>query len=151
MQEFTIDQFRDHVGHELGTSEWITVDQQSIDKFADATGDFQWIHIDPTRAAEGPFGTTIAHGFLTLALLPQMLGGLYRVTGLAMTINYGLNRVRFPAAVAAGSRVRTVAHLLRVDVVGDRSQSVVRCTIELEGSTKPACVAELVGLLLHAR
>lgn len=150
MKQLTIDEFRLAVGQELGTSDWTMIDQDQINRFADATGDFQWIHVDAERAADGPFGRTIAHGFLTVSLLPLMLSEIYRVTGLSMTINYGLDKLRFPASVPAGSRVRTSAQLLSLDEVRGSLQSVVRATVELEHSPKPACVADIVARLIPA-
>jgi acyl dehydratase len=131
-------------GTVLGPSDWITVDQAEIDTFAQATGDHQWIHVDPERAAAGPFGTTIAHGFLTLSLVPVLLQGLYRIEGVRMAVNYGLNRVRFPAPVPVGSRLRASAEIAEVSEVEGGAQIVMRTTIEREGSAKPVCVAETV-------
>src|ERR1700739_4909083 len=114
-----LDELRTAAGQVLGPSDWITVDQAQIDAFADATGDHQWIHVDPERAATGPFGTTIAHGFLTLSLMPVMLENLYRVDGVRMGVNYGLNKVRFPAPVPVDSRLRASAEIAEVgDVAG---------------------------------
>jgi acyl dehydratase len=148
-KEFTVEQLRYLVGQELGVSEWITVDQQMIDKFADATRDHQWIHVDATKAAAGPYGTTIAHGFLTASLLSGMLGSIYHVTGLSMTVNYGLNRLRFPAPVPSGSRLRTTATLIELtDVVGGGHQSVVNAVVESDTAAKPVCVADVVARLV---
>lgn len=134
------------VGTELGPTDWFTVGQDRIDGFADATEDHQWIHVDKERAAAGPFGTTVAHGFLTLSLIPYLAGQLRRADGARMGINYGLNRVRFPAPVPAGSRVRARSTLISCDRIGDdAAQLVNRVTIELEGSAKPACVADTVS------
>ena len=136
---------RDVVGVELGPTDWLEVSQQRIDTFAQATDDHQWIHVDPVRAAEGPFGTTIAHGYLTLSLcaplLSQALAGL---TDSPMSINYGTNRVRFPAPVPAGSRIRARATVVSVDDVPGGEQAVVLTTVEREGGEKPVCVAEIV-------
>src|SRR5258707_11716206 len=99
-------------GESIGESEWVTISQEDVNMFADATGDHQWIHVDPERAAKGPFGTTIAHGYLTLSLLPQLMHGLYTVKGITMAINYGLNKVRFPAPVPVGSKVRAQTSLV---------------------------------------
>jgi acyl dehydratase len=137
-------ELRAATGTVLGPSEWITVDQTQIDGFADATGDHQWIHVDPERAAAGPFGTTIAHGFLTLSLVPVLLQGLYRVEGVRMAVNYGLNRVRFPAPVPVGSRLRGSAEIAEVSEVQGGAQVLMRTTIEREGGEKPVCVAETV-------
>ena len=136
---------RDLIGLELGPTGWLEVTQERIDTFAQATGDHQWIHVDPVRAAEGPFGTTIAHGYLTLSLcaplLSQALAGL---TDSSMGINYGTNKVRFPAPVPAGSRIRARATVVSVDDVPGGEQAVVVTTVEREGGEKPVCVAEIV-------
>ncbi|MGA8113654.1 MAG: MaoC family dehydratase [Actinocatenispora sp.] len=133
-------------GSELGASGWHLVDQARVDAFAEITGDHQWIHVDPDRAADGPFGGTVAHGFLTLSLLPVLVSEIQRVPGARLAVNYGLNRVRFPAPLRTGSRVRATATLLdaqRVD--GDGGvQCVTRVSVEGEGAPKPCCVAELV-------
>jgi acyl dehydratase len=139
-----LDELRAATGQVLGPSDWIAVDQAQIDKFAEATGDHQWIHVDPTRAATGPFGTTIAHGFLTLSLMPVMLESLYKIEGVRMGVNYGLNKVRFPAPVPVDSRLRANAEVVEVSDIEGGAQMVLRTTIEREGATKPVCVAELV-------
>ena len=130
------------VGEEVGVSEWITVDQNRIKLFADATGDHQWIHLDAERAAKGPFGTTIAHGFLTLSLLPEMSASAFQVLDTRMGVNYGLNRVRFPAPVPSGSRLRGRFKLLKYEPLDGGAQLTVEVTMEREGSAKPVCVAE---------
>ena len=130
------------VGEEVGVSEWITVDQKRINLFADATGDHQWIHIDAERAAKGPFGTTIAHGFLTLSLLPEMSASAFQVLDTRMGVNYGLDRVRFPAPVPSGSRLRGRFKLLKFEPLEGGAQLTVEVTMEREGSSKPVCVAE---------
>lgn len=130
------------VGQELGVSDWVTITQEQINKFADATGDHQWIHIDPERAKSGPFGTTIAHGFLTLSLLPEMTAKAFRVTETRMGVNYGLNKVRFPSPVPAGSKVRGRFKLIEYVPLEGGAQMTVECTMEREGSDKPVCVAE---------
>lgn len=132
------------VGQDLGESDWVLIDQARIDRFADATGDHQWIHLDAARAAAGPYGTTIAHGFLTLSLLPMLFETAYAVADTRMGVNYGLNRVRFPAPVPVGSRVRGRFRLLSYEPLDGGAQLVVEATIEREGSTKPVCVAESV-------
>jgi acyl dehydratase len=132
------------VGHELGTSEWHEITQDRISDFADATGDHQWIHVDPERAATSPFGTTIAHGYLTLALVPMLLAEAFVVAGVVMGINYGANRIRFPAPVPVGSRIRLRAVLERLDDVAGGVQATLATTIEREGSDKPVMVAELL-------
>jgi len=133
------------VGQEIGVSEWISVEQQRIDQFADATGDHQWIHIDPERAAAGPFKTTVAHGFLTLSLLPEMSASAFEVRDTRMGVNYGLNRVRFPAPVPSGSRLRGRFKLLSYEPIEGGAQLTVEVTMEREGSSKPVCVAESVA------
>lgn len=130
------------VGEEVGVSAWITVDQKRINQFADATGDHQWIHIDAERAAQGPFGTTIAHGFLTLSLLPEMSASAFQVLDTRMGVNYGLDRVRFPAPVPSGSRLRGRFKLLKYEPLEGGAQLTVEVTMEREGSAKPVCVAE---------
>lgn len=137
------------VGQEVGTSDWFDVTQELIDKFADTTNDQQWIHVDPVRAkAESPYGTTIAHGFLTLSLLSQLQRQAVQVRGdFTRSINYGLNRVRFPAAVPAGSRVRLHSVLNAVDEVEGGAQCTWDLTIEIEGQPKPALVAQWLGRL----
>jgi acyl dehydratase len=135
-------------GEHLGHSDWHTVTQEQVDRFADATGDHQWIHVDTEKAAAGPFGGTIAHGFLTLSLIPLLTKDIYRVDGLAMGINYGTNKVRFPSVVPVGSRVRAGVELVDVLEVKQGKQLIARVTIEIEGGAKPACVAETVVLLV---
>ena len=137
--------FRDLIGKELGPSGWLEVTQARIDAFAEATGDHQWIHTDPARAAGGPFGATVAHGFLTLSLLPVLFETGFAVDDVRMGVNYGLNRVRFPAPVHAGSRVRGRFTLRAFEALEGGAQLTVESVIELEGSTKPACVAESVS------
>ena len=140
------------IGTELHMSPWVTITQERIDDFADATGDHQWIHVDPERArAESPFGATIAHGYLVLSLYPSMRGHDGRNTpplpGVTRTINYGVNRVRFPSPVRAGSRLRGRFELVGAAVRGDALQVVERFTVEIESGEKPACVAEIVRLM----
>ncbi|OEU89301.1 dehydratase [Streptomyces abyssalis] len=130
------------VGQELGVSDWLEIDQKQIDLFADATGDHQWIHVDPARAKDGPFGTTIAHGYLTLSLLPALVPQIMRVEGIRMGVNYGVNKVRFPAPVPVGSRLRARAELVDVTEAGGGVQVAAKVTIEREGGDKPVCVAE---------
>jgi acyl dehydratase len=139
-----IDGLRSLVGTDLGTGEWHEVDQRTVDLFADATGDHQWIHVDPERAKDGPFGRTIAHGYLTLSLAPVLLGDVLRVEGFSMGVNYGCNKVRFPAPVPVGSRVRVGATVAEVTDVEGGVQAVLDLTIETEGGTKPSCVAQVV-------
>jgi len=134
----------DFVGQEAGVSEWFEITQDRVDTFADATDDHQWIHIDPERAKDGPYGTTVAHGFLTLSLLAPLMNQVYTVKERKMGVNYGLNKVRFPAPVPVGSRIRLRGVLASADEVPGGVQIVWSITVELEGSTKPACVAEQV-------
>jgi acyl dehydratase len=136
------------VGEELGSSEWLLVDQARIDAFAACTGDYQWIHVDVERSARGPFGATIAHGFLTLALIPALMAQIYVVDTPGPKLNYGADKIRFPAPLPVGSRIRDTATLLSAAAVPAGRQIVVRHVVEIEGETKPACVAELVALLL---
>ena len=132
------------VGQHLGDSDWISVDQERINLFAQATGDQQWIHVDPVRAAAGPFGTPIAHGFLTLSLLPEMFASAFEVKDARMGVNYGLNRVRFPAPVPVGSRLRGKFVLMAYEPLEGGAQMTVEVTMEREGSAKPVCVAESI-------
>ncbi|MDL4775270.1 MaoC family dehydratase [Actinomadura xylanilytica] len=143
-----IDAFRACVGEELGVGEWFEVDQDRIDAFAETTEDRQWIHVDPARAASGPYRAPIAHGYLTLSLIPFLGGRIFTVDGIRMSINYGLNKVRFPQAVTVGSRVRARATLAGVDDTATGTQAVIRYTIEIDGRDKPACVAETVRLMV---
>jgi acyl dehydratase len=136
------------IGQEFGVSEWLQIDQERIQHFADATGDLQWIHVDPVRAAQGPYGTTIAHGYLTLSLLPLLSSQVYQVEGLKMTMNYGLQKVRFPAVVPVGSRLRNRPVLVSMSDTKAGTQALVRHTLELEGSERPACVAEQIRLMV---
>ncbi|MCQ4041766.1 MaoC family dehydratase [Streptantibioticus rubrisoli] len=141
----SVDELRAAVGEELGHSPWIEIDQKRIDLFAEATGDHQWIHVDPEKAARGPFGSTIAHGYLTLSLIPSLMPELMRVEGVRMGVNYGVNKVRFPAPVPVGSRLRASAVIAEVSEVADGVQLVTRVTIEREGGDRPVCVAETVA------
>jgi len=133
------------VGEQLGHSDWLEIDQKRIDLFAEATGDHQWIHVDPEKAATGPFGTTIAHGYLTLSLLPTLVPQVMRVDEVKMGINYGTNKVRFPAPVPVGSRLRATAVLKEVTEAGGGVQVTTAVTVEREGGDKPVCVAESVS------
>lgn len=136
------------VGQVLGTSDWMLIDQARIDAFAQATGDLQWIHVDPVRAAAGPFGTTIAHGFLTLSLISVMSEQAFRVDGVRMGLNYGLNKVRFPSPVPVGSRLRGVFKLVACEPIDGGWQLRNEVTVEREGGAKPACVAESLARYL---
>jgi acyl dehydratase len=140
-----IDELNGLVGKDLGHSDWIVVSQDRIATFADATDDHQWIHVDAERAAQGPFGGTIAHGYLTLSLFIPLFSGLLDVTGVRTKVNYGLNKVRFPAPVPAGSRIRLTATIAAVEeVAGDGVQITLDGVIEIEDREKPACVLQSV-------
>jgi acyl dehydratase len=145
-----IDEAVEAVGQELGVSQWLAVDQERINAFADATGDHQWIHVDVERArTESPYGATIAHGFLTLSLIPALSKENYRIDNAKMGINYGLNRVRFLAPVPAGSRIRLRSELVNAAKVDDTMVDLtVRQTVELDGSDKPAAVAEVIARMV---
>ncbi|WP_378951487.1 MaoC family dehydratase [Mesorhizobium sp. ANAO-SY3R2] len=134
------------IGQNLGSSDWLTIDQKRIDTFAEATGDHQWIHVDPVLAKDGPFGTTVAHGCLTFSLINGFLPDLFKAEGMKMGINYGCDRLRFPAPVPVGSKVRAIGELVNAELLaGNAVQTTVRVTIEIEGSAKPGCVADMVG------
>ncbi|MDU0289369.1 MaoC family dehydratase [Saccharothrix longispora] len=135
-------------GEHLGFGDWHEITQDEIDLFADATGDHQWIHVDLEKAAAGPFGAPVAHGYLTLSLIPMLVRDVYTVQGLKMGVNYGLNKVRFPSPVTVGSRVRAGAELVGVTDTAQGRQAVVKVTVEIDGHPKPACVAETVVLLV---
>ncbi len=137
------------VGTDLGASEWITIEQDRIDAFADATGDYQWIHVDPVKAAEGPFGAPIAHGYLTLSLTNQFLPEIVRVDNVSMGINYGVNKVRFPQPVVVGSKVRGTAVLADAQEINGGVQATITITVEIEGADKPACIVESVSRFLR--
>jgi acyl dehydratase len=152
MREFkSLAELKSAAGETLGVSTWMTVTQDMIDRFADVTDDHQWIHVNPARAARSPLGTTIAHGYLTLSLIPAMIRDLYSVAGVGSRLNYGSNRVRFPTPVPRDGRLRTHLKILSTE---DGANGAVRvtweATVELEGSSKPACIAEIVTLLLSA-
>lgn len=136
------------MGREIGVSSWIEVTQERIDRFAEATGDFQWIHVDAERAArESPFGATVAHGYLTLSLLPQMVQSVIRLEGVRASLNYGLNRVRFPAPVIVGSRLRGRVRLKEAEDAAPNGLRVIYdTTIEIEGRDRPACTAETIAV-----
>ncbi|MCD9199913.1 MaoC family dehydratase [Aeromicrobium wangtongii] len=146
----SLDAFKAAVGEELGTSDWITVTQEQINTFADATGDHQWIHVDPERAASGPFGGTIAHGYLTLSLLPVFAEKIYSIEGLAFGMNYGANKVRFPSPVPVDSRLRATATLLETKDIAIGTQLVINFVVEREGADKPVCIAEVVYVMAGA-
>ncbi|WP_369264034.1 MaoC family dehydratase [Streptomyces sp. R35] len=137
-----LDELKKLAGSDLGTSEWIEITQERINTFADATGDHQWIHVDPEKAAEGPFGAPIAHGYLTLSLFIPLFTELLDVEGVSTKVNYGLNKVRFPSPVKAGSRIRLVAKLASVEDVPGGVQIAVDGTVEIDGGQKPAAVLQ---------
>jgi len=132
---------------ELEPSEWVTIEQRAIEQFADATGDHQWIHVDPEKAAQGPFGTTVAHGYLSLALLPGLLGTMLSVTDASMGVNYGIEKVRFTAPVPSGSRVRLKGTITSAEKRGEGVLYHVAAEVEIEGSEKPAMVGEVAYLV----
>jgi acyl dehydratase len=138
------DELKAAIGKPLGESDWLVIDQQRIDQFADSTGDHQWIHVDPERAKDGPFGTTIAHGYLTLSITNMFLPQLVTVSTAKLGINYGANKVRFPAPVPVNSRIRVRGEILEVDDVAGGVQMIVRLTVDVEGGDKPACVVDSV-------
>lgn len=144
-----LDELAQAVGTHLGYSDWHPVTQQQIDLFAEATGDHQWIHTDPARAATGPFGTTIAHGYLTLSLVPAMVWEIYTVEGLRMGVNYGSDKVRYPAPLPVYSQVRAGAELLELKRGPNGAQARVRVTVERMGGDKPVCVAETISVLVE--
>jgi acyl dehydratase len=143
-----LDGLAELAGEELGTSEWLEIDQERVNLFADATGDHQWIHVDAERAEAGPFGGTIAHGYLTLSLVPFLGAQVFSLETPGAKLNYGVNKVRFPSPVRVGSRVRSHVTMGEVTDLPAGKQLTLRHTIEIEGATKPACVAETVVLLL---
>jgi len=143
-----LDELEKAVGTHLGHSDWHTVTQEHVDQFAEATGDHQWIHVDPEKASAGPFGGTIAHGYLTLSLISKFAWQIYKVDGLAMGLNYGTNKVRFPAPLPVGSRIRAGVEVVSLTPGRGGRQLVTRVTVEREGGEKPVCVAEIVAVLV---
>ena len=134
------------VGKQLGSSDWVTIEQDRINTFADATDDHQWIHVDVEKAKDGPFGTTIAHGFLTLSLCARFLPQIAELQNMKMGVNYGCGKVRFPNAVKAGSRVRGHGEMIEAEMTKDGGvQAVIRVTVEIEGEERPACVADTIS------
>ena len=133
-----------HLGQEVGTSGWVVVTQAGIDQFAQATGDAQWIHVDPARAAAGPFSATVAHGFLTLSLLSELMAAAFTIADVRMGLNYGLDRVRFPSPVPVDSRLRAHCRLATYEAIEGGAQLTITVTVEREGGAKPACVAEWI-------
>ncbi len=134
-----------NVGKQLGESEWLEITQERINLFADATGDHQWIHVDPVKAKDGPFGACIAHGYLSLSLVNLFLPQIVEVQNISMGVNYGCEKVRFPAPVPVGSKVRGSGELISADEVKGGFQAVIRVTVEIEGSDKPACVVDTIS------
>jgi acyl dehydratase len=143
-----LDQLAGMAGEDLGTSEWLVIDQERVDRFAEATGDHQWIHVDVERAASGPFGGTIAHGYLTLSLIPFLGAQVFSLETPGAKLNYGVNKVRFPHPVRVGSRIRDHVTMGEITQLPAGKQLTLRHTLEIEGQAKPACVAETVVLLL---
>ena len=138
-------------GADLGASDWLEIDQKRIDTFADATDDHQWIHVDPERAKAGPFGAPIAHGYLTLSLVSRFLPEMIEVRGISMGVNYGTDKIRFPAPVPVGSRIRGRGELIKAEEVkGGAIQSTVRVTVEIEGGDRPACVVDTISRYVPA-
>ena len=144
----SVDDLAAAVGEEIGPTDWLTIDQKRVNMFAEATGDHQWIHVDIERSKAGPFGGTIAHGYLTLALLPWMASQLFHIDTLGAKLNYGINKVRFPNVVKVGARLRGTCTIVAVTPLASGNQMVMRYVIEIDGEEKPACVAETVVLLL---
>jgi acyl dehydratase len=144
----SLDELAGLTGEPLGTSDWLEIDQDRVDRFADATGDHQWIHVDVERAANGPFGGTIAHGYLTLSLIPFLGAQVFSLETPGAKLNYGVNKVRFPSPVRVGSRIRSHVAMGEVTDLPAGKQLTVQHTVEIEGQDKPACVAETVVLLL---
>ena len=145
MLKVTYEQLTEQVGAKLGPTEWITIDQARIDLFADATDDHQWIHVDAEAAADGPFGATIAHGYLTLSLVNRFMPDLLTVTNTSMGVNYGCDKVRFPSPVKVGSRIRGGGEVVSVEPAGQGLQVLVRVTVEIEGQDRPACVVDTLS------
>ena len=142
---------RSAVGKHLGYSDWLEITQERVDRFAEATGDHQWIHVDPVRAKDGPFGTTIAHGYLTMSLVNLFLPQIVEVRNVSMGVNYGADRLRFPAPVPIGSRIRAGGELIEADEVkGGAVQAKIRVTVEVEGQDRPACVVETISRFVPA-
>ncbi|WP_435278039.1 MaoC family dehydratase [Rhodococcus yananensis] len=143
-----IDEVEKAVGEPLGHSDWVDITQERVDRFAEATGDHQWIHVDPERAATGLFGGTIAHGYLTLSLLPVLGSQIFTLDGFAMRVNYGANKVRFPSPVPVGSKVRGAAEFVSLERTAKGANLVVKYTVEIEGAERPALVAETIVVLV---
>ena len=143
------DDVRAHLGRHLGHSEWIEIDQDRVNLFADATGDHQWIHVDPERATKGPFGAPIAHGYLTLSISNLFLPQIVEVRGFSAGVNYGVDKVRFPSPVKVGARIRAGAELTAISEVNGGLQTTIVITIDIEGGSKPACVIESLSRWLY--
>lgn len=141
----TPNELLNNIGKHLGYSEWLTIDQNRINLFADATGDHQWIHVDPVKAKDGPFGACIAHGYLSLSLVNMFLPQIVDVQGIKMGVNYGCDKVRFPAPVLVGSKLRGAGELIAVEEVKGGVQATIRVTVEIEGNEKPACVIDTIS------
>jgi acyl dehydratase len=146
-----LDELKQAEGEILGTSDWHEVTQEAINDFADVTGDHQWIHVDPDRAKDTPFGGTIAHGYFTLSLAPKLTSEIFAMDGFAFAVNYGLNKVRFPAPVPVGSKVRAQARVAKLEDVPGGAQMTLELTFEREGGDKPVCVAETLVRVYEAR
>lgn len=144
-----LDELAAKVGEELGVTDWISVEQDRVDLFADATGDHQWIHVDAEKAASGPFGATIAHGYLTLSMMPIFLGPFMAFDGVAMSLNYGVDKVRFPHPVRVGSKVRARVSVESVEEKPHGTLLTMGCVVEIDGVDKPACVAKPLALLVR--
>ncbi|MDF6046129.1 MaoC family dehydratase [Streptomyces sp. JH14] len=144
-----LDELATKVGEELGVTGWISVEQDRVDLFADATGDHQWIHVDAEKAASGPFGATIAHGYLTLSMMPIFLGPFMEFDGVAMSLNYGVDKVRFPHPVRVGSKVRARVSVVSVEEKPQGILLTMGCVVEIDGVDKPACVAQPLALLVR--
>jgi acyl dehydratase len=149
MANHHVDELAGKVGQELGVTDWVTVDQERIDRFADATGDHQWIHVDAERAAAGPYGATIAHGYLTLSMLSIFLDPLLEIDGVSIRLNYGLDKVRFPHPVAVDSRLRARVTVESVEEMPQGVRLGLGCVLEIDGVDKPACVAHPLALLIR--
>ncbi len=143
-----VEELKTAEGQVIGESDWVTVSQEMIDRFAEATGDFQWIHVDRERASRSSFGSTMAHGFLTLSLIPRMADRVYKVDKVAARLNYGCNKVRFTQPVPSGGRIRASVKLARVEPTPKGVRITSEATVKLEGSERPACIAELVAVVL---
>ena len=144
----SVDELKAAIGEDLGSGEWLEITQERVDAFADATGDHQWIHVDPERAKSGPFGTTIAHGYLTVSLLPMIAGKIFTVEGPKLVLNYGMTKLRFPNPVKVGARIRSNAVITSIEETPKGVNMVVTNTVEIEGEAKPACVAENLRVLV---